>query len=158
MKCQPCDSAQEFIGSLTDVDVAQSGQALPELLDLALVDLLLLALIVLEATLLLGMEAQVLQEDDLTTASAVDGILYRLADAVVGEGNALAEELLEFGNNRLETVLRVGLTVWPAEVGHEDDCLGAIVDGVLDGGKSADNALVVGDLLVGVQRNVEVDL
>jgi len=41
---------------------------------------------------------------------------------------------------------------------HEDDGLGAIVDSVLDCGKSADYALVVGDVLVGVERDVEVDL
>jgi hypothetical protein len=43
-------------------------------------------------------------------------------------------------------------------VGHEDDGLGAIVDGVLDGRDGADDALGVGDLLVGVERDVEVDL
>lgn len=143
---------------LTDVDITQSSQALPELLNLALVHLLLLALIVLVAALLLGVEAQVLQQDDLATASTVDGVLYRLADAVIGEGDALAEKLLEFGNNRLETVLCVGLTVRPAEVRHEDHCLGTIFDCVLDRGKGTDNALVVGDLLVGIQRDVEVDL
>lgn len=94
----------------------------------------------------------------MATASAVDGILDRLANAVVGEGDALAKELLQLGNNRLEAVFCVWLSVWSAKVGHEDDGFGAIVDGVLDCGKCADYALVVGDLLVGVQRDVEVDL
>lgn len=41
---------------------------------------------------------------------------------------------------------------------HEDDGFGAMVAGVFDGGKCADNALVVCDFLVGVERDVEVDL
>jgi len=41
---------------------------------------------------------------------------------------------------------------------HENDGLGAIIDSVLDCGKGADNALVVGDVLVGVERDVKVDL
>jgi hypothetical protein len=43
-------------------------------------------------------------------------------------------------------------------VGHEDDGLGAVLEGILDGGEGTDDALVVGDVLVGVERDVEVDL
>jgi len=43
-------------------------------------------------------------------------------------------------------------------VGHEDDGLGTVLDGILDGGDGADNALGVGDILVGVKGDVEVDL
>jgi hypothetical protein len=43
-------------------------------------------------------------------------------------------------------------------MGHEHHGLGAIVDGVLDGGDGADNALGVGDILVAVEGDVEVDL
>jgi hypothetical protein len=43
-------------------------------------------------------------------------------------------------------------------VRHEDDGLGSVVDGILDGGESADDALVVCDVLVGVEGDVEVDL
>lgn len=43
-------------------------------------------------------------------------------------------------------------------MGHEDDGFGAMVAGVFDGGKGADNALIVCDVLIGVERNVEVDL
>jgi hypothetical protein len=41
---------------------------------------------------------------------------------------------------------------------HENHGLGAIVDGMLDGGQGADDALVVGDFLVLVEGDVEVDL
>jgi alpha-acetolactate decarboxylase len=45
-------------------------------------------------------------------------------------------------------------------VGHQDDGFGAILNGVLDGGESAGDTLVVGDLGVGllVEGDVEVDL
>jgi hypothetical protein len=43
-------------------------------------------------------------------------------------------------------------------VGHEDHGLGTVVDGILDGGDGASNALGVGDLLVGIEGNVEIDL
>jgi hypothetical protein len=43
-------------------------------------------------------------------------------------------------------------------VGHQDDGLGAVVDGILDGGQGTDDALVVGDGLVLVERDIEVDL
>jgi hypothetical protein len=144
--------------ALTDVDVTKSSQSLAELRNLLLVNLDLLALLVLVAALLLGVEAQVLEENDLAVASAVHGLLDLLADAVLGESYALAEKLLELGNNRLEAVLLVGLSVGTAEVGHQDDSLGAVLGRILDRGQSTDNALVVCDVLVGVEGNVEVDL
>jgi hypothetical protein len=103
-------------------------------------------------------EAQVLQKDDLAVAGAVDGLLDLLADAVVGESHALAEELFELGNNRLEAVLLVGLSVRAAKVRHEDDSLGSVLGRILDCGESTGNALVVCDVLVGVEGHVEVDL
>jgi hypothetical protein len=77
---------------------------------------------------------------------------------VLGKGHACAEQLLELGNNRLEAVLRVGLAVWSAEMTHENDGFGTIFAGVFDGRECADDALVVCDLLVTVERDVEVDL
>jgi hypothetical protein len=144
--------------SLTDVDITKSSESLAELLNLSLVDLLLLALLILVAALLLSVEAEVLEKNDLSVLGAVYGLLDLLANAVVCESDALAEELLKLGNNRLKAVLLVGLAIWAAEVGHEDDSLSSVLGGILDCGKSTDNALVVGDLLVGVERDVEVDL
>jgi hypothetical protein len=146
---------------VVDEDVAESGEALAELLDGGLVGLDLVAVGVLAAALLLGVEAQVLEEHDAAVGGAVDGLLGGLADAVVGERDFLAvEQLLELGDDGLERVLGVGLAVGAAEVGHQDDGFGAIVDGVLDGGDGAGDTLVVGDLGVGllVEGNVEVDL
>lgn len=41
---------------------------------------------------------------------------------------------------------------------HEDHGFGAVVNGILDRRDGARDALVVGDLLVGVERDIEVDL
>ena len=104
------------------------------------------------------METQVLEENDTAVLGVVDGLLDLGADTVVGEGDLLADELLELSNNGLQRVLLVDLAVGTAEVGHEDNGLGAIVDGVLDGRDGTGNTLVIGDVLVGVERDVEVDL
>jgi len=148
----------ECIGILTDVDVTKSGQTLAESLNLSLVGLGLVTILVLGRTLLLNVESEVLKENDGAILSLVDDLLNLGTDTVGGEGDLLAQELLELGNNRLEGVLLVGRAVGAAEVRHEDDGLGAIVEGVLDGGEGTDNSLVVGDVLVGVERDVEVDL
>jgi hypothetical protein len=43
-------------------------------------------------------------------------------------------------------------------VGHEDHGLGAVVDGILDRGDRTGDTLRVGDLLLLIERYVEVDL
>ena len=151
-----CNDSQ--IGVLTDVDVTKSGKTLAESLNLSLVGLGLVTLLVLGRTLLLNVESEVLEENDGAILSLADDLLNLGTDTVGGEGDLLAQELLELGNDRLERVLLVRGAVGAAEVGHEDDGLGAIVEGVLDGGEGTDNSLVVGDVLVGVERDVEVDL
>lgn len=142
----------------TDVNIAQRSQSLPEFLNLRLVCLDLLTLLILRASLLFNVESQVLEQNHLAVLCLVDSFLDFLAYAVIREGHALAELLLEFGDNRLERVLLVDFAVGAAEVGHEDDGLCAVVDSIFDGGDCADDALVVGDLFVGVERDVEVDL
>jgi hypothetical protein len=103
-------------------------------------------------------EAQVLEQHNLAVGGLVDDALNLGADAVGSEGHALAQLLLELGHDGLQRVLGVDLAVGAAEMGHEHHGLGTIVDGVLDGGDGADDALGVGDVLVAVERDVEVDL
>lgn len=43
-------------------------------------------------------------------------------------------------------------------MGHQNDGLGAVVKGIFDGWDGAGDALGVGDLLGGVEWDVEVDL
>ncbi|KAI6777240.1 hypothetical protein HG530_001185 [Fusarium avenaceum] len=109
------------IGLLTDVNVAKSGQALAESLNLSLVGLGLVALLILGGALLLNVESEVLEEDDRAILSLVDDLLDLGADAVRGEGDLLAQELLKLGDNGLEGVLLVGRAVGTAEMRHEDD-------------------------------------
>jgi hypothetical protein len=43
-------------------------------------------------------------------------------------------------------------------VGHEDDGLGTIVNSIFDRWDGSGDTLVVGDVLVGIKRDVEIDL
>lgn len=142
----------------TNVNVTKSSQALAELFNLGLVSLGLVAILILGAALLFNMESQILKENNSTAIGLVNDGLDLGANAVGGKCDALAKQLLELGNNGLQRVLWVGRAVGTTEVGHQDDGLGAIVDGMLDGGDSTNDTLVVGDLFVLVERDVEVDL
>lgn len=141
----------------TDEDVTESGETLPKLLDISLVGLDLLALGVLAASLLFGVESQVLEQHNAAVGGRVDGLLNLGTDTVAGEGDLLAQELLELSGDRLERVLWIGLAIRTAKVGHENNGLCAILGSILDGGESANNPLVVGDL-ASVKGDVEVDL
>lgn len=142
----------------TDVDVTEGSQALAELLDIGLIGLDLLAFGILGAALLLGVETQVLEENDLATGGLVNGLLGLSTDTVVSEDDALAEKLLEHRDDGLQAVLGVDLAVGAAEVGHEHNGLGAVLNGILDGGKGTNDTLGVGDVLVFIEGDVEVDL
>lgn len=43
-------------------------------------------------------------------------------------------------------------------MGHQNDGLGAVVNGIFDCGQGTDNSLVVGDFHSGVKGDVEIDL
>lgn len=143
---------------LTNKNITKSSQALAELLNLGLVSLGLVAILILGAALFLNVESQVLQEDNSTAVGLVDNGLDLGANTVRGKGDVLAQQFLELGNDGLQRVLGVGGAVGTTEVRHEDDRLGAIVNGMLDGGDGTDDTLVVSDLVVLVEGDVEVDL
>lgn len=104
------------------------------------------------------MKPQVFEENNLAVFGLVDDGLDFRADAVRGELDALAEQLLELRNDGLQAVFGVDLAVRSAQVRHEHDSLRAVVNGILDGGDGAGNTLGVGDVLVGIKRDVKVDL
>lgn len=143
---------------LTDVDITQRRQSLPELSNLLWGGLGLLAVLVLGGSLLLDVESQVLQQHDAAALGLVDDGLDLGAHTVRRDCDGLAEQLLKLGHDGLQAVLGVGASVGTAQVGHEDNSLGAVVDGILDGGDGTGDTLGVGDVLVGVERDVEVDL
>jgi hypothetical protein len=78
--------------NLTDINISQSRQALPELIHLGLIRLDLLAILILIAALLFSMEPQVLQQDDLSITRLVNRILDVFSHAVVRKDDLLAAE------------------------------------------------------------------
>ena len=76
-------------------------------------------------------------------------------EARAGEESPV-DEGFEFGGYGVEAVFGIGAAVGPAEVGHEYDALGVLVEGVADGVQGGHYALVVGDFSV-LQGHVEVD-
>ena len=143
---------------LTDVNIPESGQSLSEFRHSVFVGFHLLPILILAASLLFRMEAQVLEQDNASITDTVDRLLHFLAHAVIGEDDFLVEEFLELRNYGFKAVFRFHFTVRTAKVRHQNDSFGAMVDGVLDGVEGADNALVVGDLLLFVERDIKVDL
>lgn len=142
----------------TDEDIPESSQPLSELVNFCLVNLDLLSLRIFGAALLFSMKAQVLQQDDLATRRSVDRILNLFSNTIVCENDLCAQQFLQLRNHWLQTILLVDLAVWTAEVGHEDDRFGPIVNGIFDRWQSSDDTLVVCDFLVRVEGDVEVDL
>lgn len=105
------------------------------------------------------MESQIFKQNNLAVLGSIDNLLSLLTNAVWGHLDLLAaKKLLELWYNWLQRILRVGLSIWATQVRHEDDGLGTIINGILDGWNSTGNTLVVGDVLVGIKRDVEVDL
>jgi hypothetical protein len=104
-------------------------------------------------------ETQVLQEDDLSVAGLADDLLNLFSDAVRCELDLLStKKLRQFWHNGLQGVFVVDLSVGSSEVGHEDDGLGTIVNSIFDRWDGSGDTLVVGDVLVGIKRDVEIDL
>jgi len=134
----------------TNEHITQRSKTLPEFGNLLLVGLDLLTLSVLAATLLLGMETEILQKNNLAVTSLGHGFFDLLTHAILGECDLLPEKLLKLRYYGLEGVLCGDLAVWTSEVGHEDDGFCAMVDSVLDCWDGTGNALRVGNLLVRV--------
>ena len=144
---------------LTDENVSQSSQALSELLNLSLICLNLLSLGILRASLLLGVKTQVLQENDLSAASLVDNILNLFSNTIRCKLDLLSvQELLKLWHDWLQGVFGLHLAVWAPQVGHEDHGLRTIVNGIFDCWDGTGNTLGIRNFLIGVKRDVEVDL
>ena len=143
---------------LTDKNISKSGKAVTKFLNIVLIGLYFLAFGILVRALLFRVKAQILQQHDPATRYAVDRSLRSVTDAVVAKGNRLAEQLLQFRHDRLQAVGGVGFAIRTAEMRHENDCFGAMIDCIVDGLERADNTLVVGDMLVAVEGHIEIHL
>lgn len=147
------------VATRTDVHITQLGQLLSELFDVGLVRLDLLALGINALTFFLNMEADVLKQDDTAFRCSVDRIFDLLANTVVCEDDLLAKELLELWNHWLQGKFGLDLSVWAAKMRGEHNCFGTSVEGILDGGNSTSNTLIVSYFMgLLVEGNIEVDL
>ena len=104
--------------------------------------------------LLAGIEARVLQADDVAGLHRGDRAFGGLADAVVDEFDRPLDDVGDLGGDRLERILRVA-PLRAAEM-RQQDHLGALVGDFGDRGRHALDAGGVGDHAV-LHRHVEVD-
>ena len=105
--------------------------------------------------LLLGVEAEVFQEEQAARREGSRRLLHRGADAVGGERHPLAEERPQAPGDGTERVLRVGLPLRAPEVGGEDHP-GPPPASEGDRGEDGPDARVLHHLAVAAQGHVEV--
>lgn len=90
-------------------------------MDISLAGLGDIALLVLDLTLLLDVEAEVLEEDDLAVLGGSADSLDLLTDAVVEELDILVEEGRELLGDGGQAILFNLLAVRATEMAHQDD-------------------------------------
>mmetsp|Transcript_21550 Transcript_21550/g.42796 ORF Transcript_21550/g.42796 Transcript_21550/m.42796 type:complete len:307 (-) Transcript_21550:36-956(-) len=127
--------------------------------ELGLLALLILAAVgVINAlSLLLLVEAQILQKNDRSRGGISAGCFHLCTNTVGQEGHRLAQKLLKLLADNSQGHGGHLLAIGAAEMGHEDNGLGSAVKGMLDGGECSDNALGVGDRTTLVEGHVEVN-
>jgi hypothetical protein len=69
------------------------------------------------------------------------------SDTVIKENDIAFEEFFQFLSDGLEGVLFRALAIGTAEMRHQSDCFGMVIDAVLDGWQGSNNALVICDLV-----------
>ena len=103
----------------------------------------------------LGAETDVFQQHDLAGLDAVGHHLSDGADDVGGDGHLDVQELFQRGGNGLQAHLGIDLALGAAQMGAQDDG-GIVLQQITDGGQSAADADIIGDLAVLIQRHVEI--
>jgi hypothetical protein len=108
--------------------------------------------------LLLRVEAEVLEEQDLTVLEVLHELLHPVADAVVGEDDVLLQQLGQALRRGLEGELLpiLGLPLRAPQVRGQDH-LRLVVDGVADRRERSPDPRVVGHPPLLVEGDVEVD-
>ncbi len=104
---------------------------------------------------LAGIEADVLQQQDVAVGEALRARQCIRADDITGQLDVPAELLGQRLGHRGERELRRRTVFGPTEVGGDDD-LGAGVGQRLQRGHRRDDAARVGDVAVVVERDVQV--
>ncbi len=105
--------------------------------------------------LLLGEEADVLKQHDITVGHRAHLGLSIGADAAVGLGDGLAQQLAQAGRHRREAHVLFHFTFGATEVGRKDH-LGALAGQIIDGGQRRADAGVIGDGAGIVEGNIEI--
>ena len=103
---------------------------------------------------LLGMEANVLEQQDVAVLQFGDRVGGDVADAVAGERDRRAEPLVQFGRHRTQRHGRHGFPVRAAEV-REDDRLRAVLLQVAQRAECRFDAGRIADRTV-LHRDVEI--
>ncbi len=98
--------------SIVDVDIGERCELFGELRIVALFP---------------GVEAHVLQQQNVAVVQRIDRPPRDLAHAIGGKGDGKAEALRKRAGNRPQRVLRIGLSVGTAEMGADDRARAAIV-------------------------------
>ena len=149
---------------VVDVAVGIRGQLLDELLLGTLLEgllggiLLLLGGILGQAAglaLLLGVEAEVLEQYDLARLNLLAHPGSLLTHAVTGELDLHAQVLLDGGDNLLERIFGVGILLGTAHVRHQNHGA-AFSEHLLDGGDGGTDAGIVRHLALLVEGHVEI--
>ena len=103
------------------------------------------------------METQILQHQHLARLHfrlhVVDGFTYTVERH---ENHVAVQQLLQAIGDRLQAEPRISPALRPAEMRRQNHCR-AFVQQMLDRGQSRLDAGVVGDLLIFIQRHVEID-
>ena len=102
-----------------------------------------------------GVEAQVLQQDGFARLHFRRELLGAFADHVAGELHFKAQLLAQALGHRREGIFHVEFALRAAQVGAEDHSR-AFIQQIADGGQSGVDARFVRDVLIGVERHVEV--
>ncbi len=105
--------------------------------------------------LLLGVEAQVLEQDRLARLEAGDGVDGADAERVAGHAHGSAQQVRQAQRDRTQAEGVVDLALRPTEMAGQDDD-GAAIEEVGDGRHAGPDAGVVDDLAV-LERDVEID-
>ena len=105
--------------------------------------------------LLLGAEADVLQQHDLAGLERRGHGLGQRADDVLGQRDVHVQKFPQPLRNGLKAHGGVDLSLWAAQVRAQDDRR-FLLQQIADGGKRAADANIIGDLALIVHRHVEV--
>jgi hypothetical protein len=136
----------KVINGQTDVNVCECGERLSEFLDLLGIGFCFLAFFVFSASFFFDVEAQVFKKDNLAFALEDFGTkaftvflfgnsLFDFgANAVIEEQDFAVEEFLQLFCDWFQRVFFGWFAVRSAEMGHQGDYFGMMIDTILDSG------------------------